>query len=33
MPAIPVIGKLRQEDREFEATLGSMVDTCVKIKI
>jgi hypothetical protein len=31
-PVIPALGKLRQEDREFEASLGFTVRTCVCVR-
>jgi hypothetical protein len=32
MPVIPVLGKLRQADSKFEASLGYKVRPCLKIK-
>jgi hypothetical protein len=32
MPAIPVPRRLRQEDHEFEASLGCIVRSCLKKK-
>jgi hypothetical protein len=29
-PAIPALGKLRQEDLEFKASLGCMVKCCLQ---
>jgi hypothetical protein len=32
-PAIPVLGRLRQEDREFKAGLGYVARSCLKKKV
>ena len=32
MPVIPILGRLRQEDCRFEASLGNLARPCFKIK-
>jgi hypothetical protein len=32
MPVISALGRLRQENHELEASLGSIVRTCLKIQ-
>jgi hypothetical protein len=31
MPVIEVLGRLRQDNKEFEASLGYIVGSCLKI--